>query len=206
MYLIYIAAALTGYLFGCISPVYIIARRKGIDILKHGSGNPGASNAWILMGKNNGVIVGAADILKGFLPAMAAMLLFPELNNIGIVAGASAVIGHIFPVFMKFRGGKGFAAYLGMVFAFNWIYFIAAVAAVAILTAVTDYIAIGTYIAVIAFPLCIALIDHNYIGAAIAGAVSLLIIYKHIPNLIRIIKGEEIGLRKSGNHRIDGKK
>lgn len=106
-----IAAAVGGYLIGSVNPAAIIARLRGVDLSAEGSGNPGATNAARVMGPATGVIVGALDILKGFLPAYL-FAVFVGLEA-GEVAGFMAVLGHITSPFLRGHGGKGVATTLG---------------------------------------------------------------------------------------------
>ena len=105
---------LIGYLLGCSNMSIYVSRYKKVDIRAVGAGNPGTANTVLTLGWGPGVMVGLHDIGKGALSALIAILLFPQYAGIAVVAGSACVIGHIFPVFMKFKGGKGFAAYIGM--------------------------------------------------------------------------------------------
>ena len=125
----YILAALLGYALGCLSPAYLLARRKGFDIRSTGSQNAGASNAFITMGAKSGVAVGLCDMAKSCAAALLAALLFPTLPGAAAVAGTAAVLGHIFPFYLKFRGGKGFAPFLGLTLALDWRFFLGILAA-----------------------------------------------------------------------------
>ena len=104
-----ISAAL-GYLLGCSNMALYLAKLKGVDIRAGGTGNPGASNAMVLMGWWAGVITAFHDIGKSALAVVIARLLFPDSAYAGLTAGFFAVVGHMFPVFMRFRGGNGLAA------------------------------------------------------------------------------------------------
>ena len=117
---LYILCACCGYFIGCNNLAHILAKRRGFDIRAVGSNNPGTSNTVITMGWKAGIMVGAHDIFKAFIPAVLAGILLPELALASTVAGVASVLGHIFPVTLGFRGGKGFAPYIGMLFALNW--------------------------------------------------------------------------------------
>lgn len=191
------AAIIIGYLFGCFNPAYIIAKIKGVDILAHGSHNPGASNATITMGWKIGVFVAVCDILKALLSVMIIRLLFPDQPIAEAIAGVSCVLGHIFPVFFKFRGGKGFASFLGMVLAIDWRFFIGIGIAIILITVITDYIAIATLTTVVVEPILVAVFKAQYIVMAVICVASIVIIYKHLENITKIANGKEIGLRKT---------
>ena len=109
----YLLTILGGYLLGCSNMALYLSVIKKVDIRAGGSGNLGASNAVILMGWGAGVLTAVHDIGKAILAVIAARMIFPELEHIGAVAGVSCVLGHIYPFYLKFKGGKGFASYLG---------------------------------------------------------------------------------------------
>ena len=131
---LYLLCAAAGYLLGCHNLAHTISRKRGFDIRAVGSGNPGTSNAVITMGWKVGVLVGAHDIFKSFIPALLAGLLLPDLPLAAAVTGVAAVLGHIFPAPLKFKGGKGFAPYVGMTFAVNWKFGLAVVVIVVLAT------------------------------------------------------------------------
>ena len=186
--------------------VDILAKRRGIDLGSHGSGNPGTANAVIVMGWKTGVLVGAHDIGKAVLAVWLCSKLFPAVPHCGVVAGVACVIGHMYPFYLRFRGGKGFASYLGMVLALNWRFALILVAAVIVLTLVTDYIVVGTMATVVSYPIYCA-VERGAVMALVLCVASAIIIYKHRINLVRIWKGTEIGLRATnrGDHRAEKK-
>ena len=200
-YLIVIAIA---YLLGCSNMAHYIARAKKVDLRSGGSGNAGASNATILLGWHAGIAVGAHDIGKAYLAVLLAKLLFGHLPAIGPVAGIACVLGHIFPFYMKFRGGKGFASYLGMTLALNWKLALVGMALVVLLTIVTDYLVVGTFTTVTVVPVFMGIIQKSWLVAVILCVGTATILWKHRENLVRLCKGTEIGLRSTmqGKHRI----
>ena len=197
----YIVAILGAYLLGCSNMALYLAKMKNVD-LGGGSGNPGTSNATLLMGWRAGILVGIHDIGKGVLAVIVAELCFPELAHIGAVAGVACVLGHIFPVFMKFRGGKGFASYLGMTLALNWKFALLVMVLVALVTLISDYIVVGTVTTVLLVPAFMAFTHGLYFSAILCIATAAILI-KHRENYVRIYRGTEIGLRKAnqGEHR-----
>ena len=108
-----IVTFVVSYFIGAINPAALIARVKGIDLRAIGSGNPGATNASRALGRKTGVLVAGIDVLKGFLPAVVAGLVFGDA--FGLLAGFAAFIGHITSPFLGFRGGKGVATAAGAV-------------------------------------------------------------------------------------------
>ena len=193
----YALIVLIGYLLGSLNLATFLARLKGVDIRAGGSGNPGASNTVTLLGWKAGALVALHDIGKGILAVWLCSRLFPTLPYCGAVAGVACVLGHIFPFYMRFRGGKGFATYLGITLMLNWKFFLGLLVAIAILVLITDYIVVGTMTTVVSFPAFCA-INHHYVLALLLTVASLVTIYKHRANLVRICNGTEIKVRAAG--------
>ncbi len=194
---------LVGYLVGGINPSYIIGRIKGIDIRKQGSGNAGASNATIVLGKWIGILSGIFDILKATAVMLLMPLIFPGVPFVAEIAGVACVIGHIFPVFMKFRGGKGLAAFGGMILAIDPRFFGLILACEILLLLVVDYICIVPITAVIIVPIVYGIFGAHGLnwlwraaggwwGAAIIGIASVVMLLRHMQNIKRILKGKEM--------------
>lgn len=194
MYIPVLVSALGGYLIGNFNLAYIVAKAKGFDIRSRGSNNPGASNAAITMGWKMGVAVALADILKAALAVILFRAIF-DSGFAGMWAGVAAVMGHMYPFWMKFKGGKGFASFAGMALGMDWRYFAIIGAVVILVTLLSDYIVVGTLTAVISFPISWGIIHHTYWALLIAG-VSTIIILKHIPNYIKMAKGTEFKVSK----------
>lgn len=200
----YLWTMLLGYFLGCSNMAVYIARLKKIDLRSSGSGNPGTSNAVILMGWKIGILVGLHDIGKAYLAVALAKLLFPELPAIAEVAGIACVLGHIFPFYLKFKGGKGFASYIGMTLALNWKFALIVMIAVALITLVTDYLVLGTFTTILAVPVYMGIATKSLLAALILCVGTAVIFYKHRENMVRLYKGTEIGLRSTarGDHRV----
>lgn len=199
----YVVVILAAYLMGSSSMSFYLAKINGINIREKGSKNLGASNAMMLMGWWAGILVGIHDIGKAALAVILAKTFFPDSAYIGAVAGVAAVIGHIFPFYLKFKGGKGFASFLGMALAIHWKSALVLMLVVVVVTLITDYIVVGTMTTILSFPAYMGYNSHNYILPLIILIASIVIIYKHRENLVRIYKGTEIGFRSAnrGDHR-----
>ena len=197
-YLIYLMIAAVGYLFGCSNLAYFLAKARGFDIRTYGSSNAGASNATITMGLKAGVAVAVHDAAKAFLPALLAALLFPALPLAGVAAGVSAVLGHIFPFYLGFRGGKGFASFMGMILALDWQFFFVILLAAFLITLITDYIVLGTLTTIVTFPTYLFFFRQmSLVFVGVVCIASLVILCKHLVNLRKIATGQEIGLRRA---------
>ena len=195
-----ITALLLGYLCGCFQTSYFISKKFGdMDIREMGSGNAGASNVTSEMGWKFGILTGISDVLKAFLPAKLILLIFPgscQQVELMVFAGTGAVLGHIFPFFMDFRGGKGIACYLGLLLAIDWKIGFAAIILLTLLTIITDYISVGSILLYLLVP-PLAYYSGDYSTIVIGCTIILLIVgmVKHWINIKRIINGTEKGLR-----------
>lgn len=195
----YAVAAVLGYLLGCSNMAFYIAKLKGVNLRSGGSGNLGASNSVTLMGWGAGLAVGVHDILKAFLATLLAKWLFPELEYAAAAAGVAAVLGHIFPFWLKFKGGKGFASYIGMTAGLNLKLALILAVVIIVVSLITDYIVAGTVVAVVMVPAWECFVTGLPRVAAIACIATAVILYKHRENYIRIAKGTEIGIRSGGS-------
>ena len=200
-YLVVIAVA---YLLGCSNLALYISKIKKVDIRTGGSGNLGASNATVMLGWRAGIAVALHDIGKSALAVMLARMVFPEVPYIGAVAGVASVLGHIFPFYLKFKGGKGFASYMGMTLALNWKLALVIMALVLLVTVLTDYIVVGTTLTIVSVPMYLGFAEQSLLLALILCIGTVVILYKHRMNYVRMYKGTEIGLRSAmeGKHRV----
>jgi len=188
----YICCGLIGYFIGTVNPSYFIAKRRGFDIRTKGSGNAGASNALILFGKLLGVICALLDIAKAYLAILLTEALFPEFRYAYAITGVACVIGHIFPFYMKFKGGKGLACLGGIVLYFNWKVFLIMLAVAIVIALITDYICFVPLTASFAFPFVYGFMEKDIWGPGILSVVTAVMIIKHIENLQRIKSGTEM--------------
>ena len=200
----YFVAMLLGYLLGCSNLAYYLSKAAKKDIRKDGSGNLGASNATTLFGWRAGVAVAVHDAGKALLAVILARLVFPQLEYAGAAAGVAAVLGHVFPFYLKFKGGKGLASFLGMVAMLNWKVGIAVALMLVVITLVTDFIALGTISVSLAAPAGIWLVTGGIVVPLILCIATVVMIFKHVENVQRILNHTEIGLRSTakGEKRI----
>ena len=184
-------AILIGYLIGCFNLALIISKIKNVDLRNTGTKNLGASNTFITFEKGLGVLVGACDIFKCTLVVLLARLLFPDIDYLPYIAGVACVIGHMFPFYLNFKGGKGFASFLGMSLGIHWKYFIVIGICIILITLITKYIVLATMATVISYPVFVAFDTNNWIIVTMVALLSGIIIIKHYKNLIRIAIVEE---------------
>lgn len=193
----YLGAAIIGYLFGCINTAAIIGRVKGFDIREKGSGNAGASNALITMGTGAAFLTTVVDMLKAFLPVFAVLNWIPYAKDVPCLAvftGCMVILGHIFPFWMKFRGGKGFASLLGMSLALDWRLLLGFLALTGLILLTTKFIALATLACAAIFPVYRVIMTHSVWECVMLCVIFVVIIWKHIPNLKRMLSGNEFGL------------
>jgi len=197
------------YLIGCFNLAYLLGKKKNVDIRKSGSGNPGASNAMVTMGWGAGVAVGAADIFKAAIPIVAVRLIFDDVRIIWFAVAVGCIIGHMYPVTLGFKGGKGLACLVGAYFALSPLVGLCAAVIIIVITLVTDYIALATLILAVAFPVFAFFYGGEFAIAAlcISSVAAICMVIKHVENIKRMLSGTEIGIRKAsaGKYRSDGK-
>jgi len=186
----YALAVLIGYLFGCSNMAYYLSKFKKIDLGKAGSGNLGTSNTVTEVGLKAGLLVFFHDVFKAVIAILLAQLLFADVEFIGHVAGFACILGHIFPFYNKFKGGKGFATYVGVVYTLEPILALILTPIVIAIILFTDYIISGSFAVAIAFS--IFLFAFGQWQAGILSVIVLIVmIFKHLGNFKRILNGTE---------------
>ena len=194
---------LFGYILGTVNPAYIIGRLRGIDIRKHGSRNAGASNALITMGKWVGIVSAVFDILKASAAYWLAPVIFQDFAFAAAIAGSAAIIGHIFPFYMKFRGGKGTACLGGLLLAIDWRLLLIMLAIEIVVALVTDYLCLVPITASIFIPLLFGFFgsegldlllfaEGGWISVGILYVAMAVILLMNITNIKRMIHGTEM--------------
>lgn len=187
------------YLLGSVSTAVLVSKRfYGVDIREHGSGNAGATNTFRVLGKNAGVIVMLADILKGFLAVKLSIFSYytwtsEPFVNLQVILGIAAVLGHIFPIWAGFRGGKGIATLFGMILGIQPLVAVSLVGVFMLMLLATRYVSLSSISASIAFPLLILFIfrepELSYKIFAIGTAA--LVVLTHHKNISRLLTGSE---------------
>ena len=200
------------YLVGSIPTSIIVSKlARGIDIRDYGSGNAGGTNVMRVLGWKHGVLVIILDALKGVLAVIVVARLFMgnmPFNNatpfddftlVQIIAGIAAVIGHVWTIFAGFKGGKGIATALGMLLMISTVDMLIAVGAFIIVVSVSKYVSLGSIVGAIVVPLALV-VRENIFNVNIQGyhtilpfiiAVSLLVIFTHRKNVVRLLNGNE---------------
>lgn len=197
-YLIY-SLPLLAYIMGSVpSAVWIGKAFHGIDVREHGSGNAGATNTFRVLGKKAGIRVLILDILKGLL-AVQLYYLLPETADVGeaknyqLILGVPAVLGHIFPIFARFKGGKGVATLLGLMLGIHPFGSLICVGIFLIILIISKYVSLGSMIAGSCFPILMFFVfkENNNFLPEFGVIVSILLIVTHKKNIKRLMAGEE---------------
>lgn len=201
-----------GYVFGLFQTGYIYGRCKGIDIRRYGSGNSGSTNALRVMGAKAGLIVFFGDFLKTVIPCFLVRVLFggrPEYIYVLILyAGFGVILGHNFPFYLNFKGGKGIAATAGIITSLDWRLMLLCLAAFVLVVLVTRYVSLGSLIVSAiflvwnvvmgqlgAYGLSAASRPEFYICSAVIAAMAF---WRHRANIVRLAQGREnkVGTKK----------
>ena len=194
LWLKYVLIGIGGYLMGNISLGIIIARFYGIkDIRNVGSGNAGTTNVLRNLGWLPSIMTLVGDCLKSLIPALVGGWIAGEIGL--LIGGTAAIIGHDFPVFFKFRGGKGIASTLGLIIAVNPLLAVCMLVPVIIIIAITRYVSVGSIYAALSYPFFTWLFTRKGENAAyylyFALFASLLTLFCHRANIKRLIRREE---------------
>ena len=207
----WLLAIVLGYLVGSVPFGLLIGRARGVDIRRHGSGNVGATNCGRVLGRNWGLLCFALDLLKGALPVLAAGWWLGVLGQVDLApaeaigwlgVGVAAVVGHVFPVWLKFVGGKGVATGFGVVLGLWPVMTVPALLAGAIwvaLVAWKRYISLGSVVAAGLLPLLLVAvaafrgwpIDQLWPFVGVAALMALVVIVRHRSNIARLCQGSE---------------
>ncbi|MBO4391025.1 MAG: glycerol-3-phosphate 1-O-acyltransferase PlsY [Lachnospiraceae bacterium] len=208
---------LIGYAFGLIQTGYFLSKIKGVDIKHQGSGNSGATNSLRVMGKKAGIIVLVGDLLKAYIPCMAIRFIYgepglglqPEMMYAYLAAiGFGVVLGHNFPFFMGFKGGKGVASTTGLAMAMDWRILLVGFILFVVIVAATRYVSLGSTVGVATLTIMMSIFCAlgqyglcpigSYIFYGIGILLFLLCAVRHHANYKRLLNGTEnkLGAKK----------
>lgn len=183
------SAVMISYLIGSIPMGYLVSRLQGMDIRKSGSGNIGATNVWRSLGTKAGIIVLAADILKGMLAVLLGRYMIG--GGAEVLTGLAAIIGHSWPLFLGFRGGKIIATSLGVFIlldppstALSFLLWL-------LVVAFSRYISFGSVLAMVALPVLMLIMARPWEYIVFSIITAAIAIYKHLPNIRRLLDGTE---------------
>jgi glycerol-3-phosphate acyltransferase PlsY len=190
---------LIGYLLGSIpSAVWVGKRFYGIDVREHGSKNAGATNTFRVLGKKPGKIVLLIDVFKGLLAVLAPQFLFPELSyetivQFKIIAAVTVILGHVFPLFAGFKGGKGVATALGVIIAIHPMTACICLAIFLIVFLTFNYVSLGAIITAVIFPIILIFVFQEKSVPLILFSIVIgtAVVITHKKNIVRLINGTE---------------
>jgi len=190
-----------GYAVGCVQTAYIVGRLGAkIDIREHGSGNAGTTNVVRVMGPQYGLLVFVFDVLKGILAFLICALIFKGGSSFhsgaqglipGLYGGIGTVLGHDYPVQLKFKGGKGIATTVGIIFMTDFRISIPVYLVAIIAIALTRYISLGSLIIAGLFPILLFTLGYDLECVTLGIVLGALAYYQHRGNIERLIKGNE---------------
>lgn len=201
---------IVSYLIGSMPTALWVGKAfYGLDIREHGSGNSGATNTFRVLGKKAGSAVLIIDIIKG-LTAASLVRYLPFVDpgtikfvNLQLLFGLSSVLGHIFPIYCNFKGGKGIATLVGMVLGIHYISAFACIALFVVVLFSTRYVSLSSILAAIAFPLIAVFVYKNeepmFIAFGIAAAI--MVVLTHQKNIVRLVAGNENKAKLLKKHR-----
>ncbi|WP_438266912.1 glycerol-3-phosphate 1-O-acyltransferase PlsY [Heliorestis convoluta] len=189
--LLFIAA----FFLGSIPFAYLAGRLKGLDIRQHGSGNIGATNAFRVLGSAMGATVLLLDAGKGVVATLWAFSYAGE--TAAVIAGLAAIMGHTYSPFMRFKGGKGVATAAGVVITLVPEVALICIILFAIVVAISKYVSLGSIVVALALPILIFLFNKPLSYQIFALATALFVIYRHVPNIKRLLAGQENSIRRN---------
>ena len=189
--LINILLIFSAYLLGSISAAIIVCKTLGLsDPRTGGSGNPGTTNVMRLYGKKAAFLTLVGDIFKGIIPVLLAKVI---VNSEFIIAicGLAAFLGHIFPIYFKFEGGKGVATLIGILFATHWLLGISYIITWILTALIFRYSSLAALIAALPIPIYSYFIEHNNQYAISFAVIAIILFWRHKPNIYNILNGKE---------------
>lgn len=198
-----ISALVLSYFLGAIPSGYLITKKiKGFDIRNYGSGNPGAANVYRIVGKKAGWATFSCDAIKGAVAVILAKIIAPEITWLPIACGFVAICGHMWTVFLKFRGGKGVATSAGVFGALLPLPTIIAFLSFILVVWKTGRISPGSILACIVLPLAAWLTGASLPYIIFCIIVAAIVIYKHIPNIKRMLEHKELNFEDGSKKNV----
>ncbi len=200
-----ILTALIGYLLGSVNASLVVGKFYGVDVRKHGSGNAGATNTLRTLGKTAALFVSLGDVLKGMLACLIGHYIIGHIEDVGnlgiMIAGLFAVIGHNWPVYFGFKGGKGIFTSFAVILIMDWRMGLILLGFFIVIVIFTKYVSLGSVASAAFFPFIslIPAFEKSLIFTLFATIIALLAINRHRENIKRIINGTESKLGAKNN-------
>ena len=190
-----------GYGIGCLQSAYLVGRISNVDLRQYGSGNLGTTNALRVLGKKAGAITFVCDILKSVVGFLLCKMLFKEIELAGLYGCVGVILGHDFPFYLNFKGGKGIACMIGLVLCLSmttWYLPTFAFGIGIICIAATRYVSLGSMSFAVMIPIVLFKVGFPLEGTLIAISLAALALYQHRANIARLLAGNEnkLGAKK----------
>ena len=188
--MIEVTLIISAYLLGSVPTGYLLGSLTGIDVRKAGSGNVGATNVARVLGKGRGVLTLIADTAKGWLPVFAALAIGLSLPS-AVLAGTAAFLGHLYPIFLRFEGGKGVATALGVLLCLAPTATFILLGIFVATVATSRFVSLSSITAAVAAPFALWIAGHPPVVVAAGGFMAAMITWRHRGNLQRLLAGNE---------------
>ena len=189
--LINILLIFSAYLLGSVSTAIIVCKILGLpDPRTGGSGNPGTTNVMRLYGKKAAFLTLVGDIFKGIIPVLLAKVIV-DSEFIIVICGLAAFLGHIFPIYFKFEGGKGVATLIGILFATHWLLGVSYIITWILSALIFRYSSLAALIAALPIPIYSYLIEHNNQYTIGFAVIAIILFWRHKPNIYNLLNGKE---------------
>lgn len=205
-----IMAALIGYLLGSLNTSLIVGKFYGVDVRHYGSGNAGMTNTMRTLGKKAALFVLLGDAVKGILAFLAGYYICggnPQGYLGGMLAGTAAILGHLWPVFFGFKGGKGVLTTFAVVLMIDWPIALGLLGVFIVILMLTRYVSLGSVIAVFLFPIASLVFGRSIETVVFAVIIAVLIIIRHQANIQRLLSRTEskFSFRKKPERELEEK-
>ena len=188
--MIEVALIISAYLLGSVPTGYVLGSLTGVDVRKAGSGNVGATNVARVLGKGRGILTLIADAAKGWLPVFAA-LAFELSLLVAVLAGIAAFLGHLYPIYLRFKGGKGVATALGVLLCVAPMVTLVLFGIFAVTAARSRFVSLSSIAASVAAPFALWIAGHPPVVVAMGGFMAAMIAWRHWGNVQRLLAGNE---------------
>lgn len=197
----YLIAGLAGYLLGSINSALIVGKALGVDIRQHGSKNAGMTNAIRVFGKKKALFVLFGDVLKGVLACIIGMILSKGVQSVMLTAGLFCVIGHNWPIYFGFKGGKGALTSITVLFFADYRIALILISVFVILVALTRYVSLGSMAGAVLLPVFGLLFSKGIEFFIFSIILAIMLLWRHRANIGRLFRGEEskLDLKKKTN-------
>ena len=185
-----ILSTAAGYLLGSLNSSLIVGKFYRVDVRKHGSGNAGTTNTLRTLGKKAALFVLLGDVIKGILAYLAGYFIYGGQLG-GMLGGTAAILGHVWPLYFGFKGGKGVLTSLAVLLLIDWPIALGLLGIFIIIVLITRYVSLGSIVAAALFPVAAIVLGRSLETIIFSAVIAALIVIKHNSNIKRLLKGTE---------------